>query len=71
MEGGLPTAMAELFASKKNLPDAFLAMNDTCALDVAEWLIKAGISVPGEVAIVGLGDYTETADFNAFITSVS
>lgn len=70
MQGGLPTAMAELFASKTNLPDAFLAMNDTCALDAAEWLINNGIRVPEQVAIVGLGDYTETVEFNAFITSV-
>jgi len=70
MEGGMPPAIADLFDSKHNLPDAFLAMNDTCALDVAEWLLERRIKVPGEVAIVGLGDYTETVEFNAFITSV-
>ncbi len=70
MAGGLPEAMADLFVSQKNRPDAFLAMNDTCALDAAAWLIEHGISIPGEVAIVGLGDCTETVDFNAFVTSV-
>ncbi|MEI8234679.1 MAG: LacI family DNA-binding transcriptional regulator [Verrucomicrobiota bacterium] len=70
MAGGLPEAMVELFASKKGRPDAFLAMNDTCALDAAAWLIEHGIGVPEEVAIVGLGDCTETVDSTAFITSV-
>jgi len=70
MEGGLPVAIAEVFSSRKERPDAFLAMNDTCALHAAEWLLANGIRVPQDVAIVGLGDCTETVEFNAFITSV-
>ena len=70
MEGGLTATITEVFSSKKERPDAFLAMNDTCALHAAEWLLANGIRVPEDVAIVGLGDCTETVEFNAFITSV-
>ncbi len=70
MQGGLSDGMDKLFRSRKNLPDAFLAMNDTCGLEAAEWLLNHGIRIPEDVAIVGLGDYSETAEFNAFLTSV-
>ena len=70
MEGGLSAAIAKIFRSSRNRPDAFLAMNDTCAFDAAEWLLANGVRVPEDVAIVGLGDYSETVEFNAFITSV-
>lgn len=70
MQGGLAAGMAKLYSSKKDLPDAFLAMNDTCGLDAAEWLLSHGVRIPEDVAIVGLGDYSETVEFNAFLTSV-
>lgn len=56
----VPDAIRRLFANKKDRPDAIFAMNDSLALPALDTLEDLGISVPGQVAIIGLGNLPAT-----------
>ena len=51
---GAAAAMAMLECER--LPDAVFAFNDRCALGVIDVLIRAGVSVPQQVSILGFDD---------------
>lgn len=49
-------SLTAFLARTESPPGAFLATNDALALDVLEYLDHAGIRVPQEIAVMGLGD---------------
>ncbi len=49
-------AAATAMLESGELPDAVFAFNDRCALGVMEVLIRAGVSVPQQVSILGFDD---------------
>jgi DNA-binding LacI/PurR family transcriptional regulator len=51
---GAAAAMAMLESGQ--LPDAVFAFNDRCALGVMDVLIRAGVSVPQQISILGFDD---------------
>lgn len=50
---GARTLLAEVSTSR---PGAVLAFNDRCATGVLDTLLRAGVSVPGEISVVGFDD---------------
>ncbi|MEV5967068.1 LacI family DNA-binding transcriptional regulator [Kribbella sp. NPDC051952] len=45
----------------KPLPDGIFAMNDSAALGAIRALVRAGIDVPGQVAVMGFDDIVESS----------
>ena len=62
-------AMHRLFA-KKPYPDAVLAVNDVTALTALEFAREIGISVPGELKIVGYSNDPRSSIVSPSITTV-
>lgn len=52
------------------LPTAVLAFNDRCALGVIDVLLRAGVSVPGDVSVVGFDDSEVASRYPIDMTSV-
>lgn len=67
----VPDAIRRLFASKKDCPDAVFAMNDSLALPALDVLEDMGISVPGQVAVIGLGNLPATRYRGIGLTTVA
>jgi DNA-binding LacI/PurR family transcriptional regulator len=63
-------AMAVLFDGTRPPPTALLAMSDFVALKAMTWLTSRGISVPGEVSIVGFDGVPEAAAAVPSLTTV-
>lgn len=61
-------AMERLFADRK--PTAILSMSDRAALFAIDWLATRGLSVPGDVSIVGFDGIPEGADALPGLTTV-
>lgn len=55
-EHGLAAGARLLALSAGELPTAVLAFNDRCALGVRETLLRAGVSIPEDVALIGVDD---------------
>ncbi len=49
-------ALDQILADRKHFPDAIFALNDGLALPTLTALESRGIGVPGEIAVVGMGD---------------
>jgi LacI family gluconate utilization system Gnt-I transcriptional repressor len=47
---------ARLGTALRNMPDAIFAATDVHAAGLLDALLRRGVRVPGDVAIVGLGD---------------
>lgn len=54
-------ALDQIFSNKRLVPDAIFALNDGLALPALGQLEARGISVPEEVAIIGMGNLPMTA----------
>ncbi|MEI6647374.1 MAG: LacI family DNA-binding transcriptional regulator [bacterium] len=59
-----------MFSPKGDHPNAIFAMNDTAGLQAIQRLMGRGIRVPVDVAVIGLGDYSESFEFTAVMTAV-
>lgn len=68
--GGRATASALLDRAPSERPDAVFAVNDLLALGVLNGLTLAGISVPGDIAIVGYDDNEFASSSLVPLTSV-
>lgn len=62
-------ALEEIFASSSP-PTAILAQSDRIALIALDWLKTRGISVPGDVSIVGFDGVPESATSNPPLTTI-
>ncbi len=67
----VPDAIRHLFANKSDRPDAVFAMNDSLALPALDVLEEMGISVPGQVAVIGLGNLPATRYRGIGLTTVA
>ncbi|MFI5879409.1 LacI family DNA-binding transcriptional regulator [Streptomyces sp. NPDC051554] len=47
---------ARILLAEKPRPSAVLAFNDRCATGVLDTFLRAGVSVPGEISVVGFDD---------------
>jgi DNA-binding LacI/PurR family transcriptional regulator len=61
----------ELLGSRRPLPDAVFAFNDTLAIGALRALLHAGIEVPSEVAVASIDDVDEAAYTTPSLTSVA
>lgn len=62
-------AVAAWFASGQKA-DAFFGFTDTYAVGAARAALKAGYSIPDDVAVWGIGNYPEAADFSVPISTL-
>lgn len=67
--GGVAEIMQALFVGGQG-PTAVLAMSDRVALFVMDWLQQRGISVPGQVSVVGFDGVPEGAEALPGLTTV-
>ena len=51
-------------------PDSIFAMNDSTGLQAIQQLLREGIRIPDDIAVLGLGDISETMEFTAVLTNV-
>jgi DNA-binding LacI/PurR family transcriptional regulator len=49
-------AAAALLLKRRSLPTAVVAFNDRCAVGLLDSFIRSGVSVPGDVSVVGYDD---------------
>jgi DNA-binding LacI/PurR family transcriptional regulator len=63
-------ALAYLF-ERQNPPTAILSMSDRMAIEAIHWLKRRGMSVPGEVSIVGFDDVPEAATCQPALTTIA
>ena len=68
-EASTHEAMAEMFAAEEP-PTAILAMSDKIALFGADWLARHGITIPGDVSIVGFDGVPEGATARPSLTTM-
>ena len=59
-----------MFAPKGDHPNVIFAMNDSAGLQAIQKLMGRGIRIPVDVAVIGLGDYSESFEFTAVMTAV-
>jgi DNA-binding LacI/PurR family transcriptional regulator len=64
-------AALELFFAADNPPTALLCMSDKVALIALEWLAARGLSVPGDVSVVGFDGVPEGEDSEPPLTTVA
>lgn len=69
MESGT-TAMKQLI-DKGDLPTAIFAANDTMAMGAIIGALDAGISVPGDISIVGFDNINQSSYFRPSLTTVA
>lgn len=62
---------ADYFFSLKNMPDAIYAVNDMVAIGIVNRFKELGVSVPGDVAVVGIDNNLWTTVTTPQISSVS
>jgi len=67
--GSTQESMAALFGSGER-PSAILAMSDKIAMWAVDWLIRNGLSVPGDVSVVGFDGVPESAVATPKLTTV-
>ena len=61
----------ELSLSQEERPTAMLSMSDRMAIDALDWLAARGMSVPGDVSIVGFDGVPEGTVSNPPLTTIS
>jgi DNA-binding LacI/PurR family transcriptional regulator len=61
----------EHFFAAENPPTAILAMSDKVALIALEWLAARGISVPGEVSVIGFDGVPEGETSEPSLTTIA
>jgi len=66
---GNPKELAKLFAKMPNLPDCFVAANDTLAIDIIEALKLLRKKVPRDVLVVGFDNLAEAKTYDPPITT--
>lgn len=59
-----------MFSPKGDHPNAIFAMNDTAGLQAIQRLMGRGIRIPVDVAVIGMGDYSESFEFTAVMSAV-
>lgn len=59
----------ELIARSSGLPTALCCNNDSTAFYVINALNDAGLSVPGDISVIGIDDHTRSADFKPPLTT--
>ena len=62
-------AMARLLTLRPR-PDAVFCFNDAVALGALECCAQAGISVPGDIALIGCGNYHYDSDLRVTLSSI-
>lgn len=67
---GMAAAEAILAAPAHERPDAIFAANDMLAIGALTVLLRAGLSVPGDVAIVGFDDVEQAGQTVVPLTSI-
>ena len=55
------TALLERHASGEPLPTALVCVNDHCAIGALHTLVRAGVSVPGDISVTGFDDSSAAA----------
>ena len=68
-EGGFAAATA-LLGREEDLPTALVCVNDHCAIGALQTLVRAGVSVPEDISILGFDDSTAAALPFVQLTSV-
>lgn len=66
-----PVSIADALKNMKELPDCFVAANDTIAISLLTALYELGINVSKDVKIVGYDNIPESKKTNPPITSIS
>ncbi len=61
---------ARFFMQQQNPPDAIMAATDFMAIGALDYLNEHGISVPGQVAVVGFDNLTRTAETNPPLSTI-
>jgi len=61
----------KMLSSMEKLPDAILCMSDTVAWGCMKTLLENGISVPDDIAVVGIDDLEGSEYFTPSLTSVA
>jgi len=61
---------ATYFMQQENKPDAIMAATDFMVIGALNYLNQHGISVPGQVAVVGFDNLTRTAETNPPLTTI-
>ncbi|MFI4912219.1 MAG: LacI family DNA-binding transcriptional regulator [Sedimentisphaeraceae bacterium JB056] len=69
-ENNIRQLMTDIFENSSEKPDAFFFPHDSLALQVYKVLLKMGIKVPDDIALVGMGDVPLSDDFGAGLTTV-
>ena len=59
----------KILANKGELPEAIIAVNDPVAHGVYDAVNELGISIPGDIAVAGVGDLSASAMLNPPMTS--
>ena len=62
-------ALAELFSALEP-PTAIVALSDRIALVVLDWMASQGLSVPGDVSVIGFDDVPEAARSRPPLTTI-
>ena len=60
----------KILAEKGELPEAIIAVNDPVAHGIYEAAKELGISIPGDIAVAGVGDVDTSAMLNPPMTSI-
>ena len=67
--GAAKQVVSDLVASR-NRPSAIVCGNDVLAWGAIHALVKANVSIPDEVAVTGIGDFSGSKDFEPGLTTV-
>ena len=68
-EASTHAVLAEMFAAQQK-PTAILAMSDKIAMWAVDWLFRNGLTVPGDVSVVGFDGVPESAVSTPKLTTV-
>ena len=61
---------AKRLISCKELPDAVFCISDSCAIGAIRTLVEAGISVPGDISVMGFDNAEISKAFLPAVTTV-
>jgi DNA-binding LacI/PurR family transcriptional regulator len=64
------SGLEEIFASPSP-PTAILAMSDRIALFTIQWLVERGLTVPGDVSVIGFDGIPEAAMIQPGLTTMA
>ncbi len=70
-QSGMCSVQALLKQSPNKLPDAIFALSDSCAIGAIKALHEAGISVPGDISVMGFDNTRNARLFIPEITTVA